>query len=107
MSEGELRTQLHWARTGTRPRGGHDSATARRLANWTAFRRSKLAQDWLAKLAQSEDTQRAARARLADATRALIALIGLHDAALATGQSEGQLRALCRAADACTFAPQA
>ena len=96
-SEGELRMQLRWARTGTRPRGGNDAAASRRWANWTAVRRSKLAQDWLSKLVRSEAEQRAAHARLAEATRALVALMGLRDAAIATGRSEGQLRALCRA----------
>lgn len=107
MSEGELRMQLHWARTGTRPHSGHDSATARKWANWTAFQRSKLAQDWLSKLALCETEQRAAHKHLAEATRALIALIGLHDAGLATGRSEGQLRALCRATARAREAPEA
>ena len=98
MTEHEVQMQLHWAHTNTRPRSGHDSAAARRWANRTAFQRSKLAQDWLAKLARSEAEERAACARLAEVARALVALIGLHDAALATGESEGQLRALCRAA---------
>ena len=95
MTEGEVQMQLHYAQTGTRPHGGHDAAAARKWANWTFFRRSKLAQDWLSKLTQAEADVPAARARLAKATRALVALIGTKDAARATGLTMAQVSGLC------------
>jgi hypothetical protein len=95
MTEHEVRVQLHWAQTGTRPQSGHDMAAARRWANWTMFRRSKLAQDWYAKLAQAEADVPAARARLAEATRPLVALVGTKDAARATGLTPAQVSGLC------------
>ena len=104
MSEGEVRAQVHYARTGTRPetQRANKLAAARRWANYTYFRRSKVAQDWYAKLIQAEAEAPAARARLAEATRALVALIGTTDAARATGLTPAQVSGLTRV---CNFAP--
>ena len=71
-------------------------AAARRWANYTYFRRSKVAQDWYAKLTQAEADVPIARARLAAATRNLVALIGTTDAARATGLTPAQVSGLCR-----------
>ena len=102
MTESEVRMQLHYARTGTRPQSGHDMAAARKWANYTYFRRNKLAQDWLSKLTAAEADVPAARARLAVATRALVALVGTTDAARATGLTSAQVSGLTRI---CNFAP--
>ena len=97
MTEGEVRAQVHYARTGTRPetQRANRLAAARRWANYTYFKRNKVAQDWLSKLTQAEADVPAARARLAKATRALVALIGTKDAARATGLTMAQVSGLC------------
>ena len=98
MSESEVRVQLHYARTGTRPEThrANKLAATRRWANYTYFRRNKVAQDWYAKLTQAEADVPAARARLANATRALVDLVGTKDAGRATGLTPAEVSGLCR-----------
>ena len=100
MTPAELQVQRRWARTGTRPQAdSHDVyVNGRKWANWTCFRRSTLAQDWHERLAQAEADEPAARALLAGATRALVALAGARDAATLTGLTPAQLSALSRPA---------
>ena len=107
MTRAELRVQRRWARTGTRPQAdSHDVyLNGRKWANWTYFRRSELAQDWHARLTQAEADAPAARARLAEATRALVALAGYADMAVLTGLTPAQVRTLCRPAAGCAARP--
>lgn len=101
MGPRELKMQRHWAQAGTRPAPAR-GAERRRLANYARFRGSDLAQDWHARLTLAEASEPASRARLAEATRALVALVGYTVAARVTGLSEPHLQGLCRSAKATT-----
>ena len=92
----ELGWLRHWHLTGTHPRPTDGGSYQTRAYHYSHFIRSKVAQDWHARLNQAEADERVAFACLADATRALVHLIGLASTAHVTGLTEGQARGLCR-----------
>ncbi len=87
----------HWKCTGTHPRPTDGGSYQARAYHYSHFIRSRVALDWHARLTQAEADEPAALARLADATRALVRLVGLAATARTTGLTEGEVSGLCRA----------
>lgn len=86
----EVRLCHTWQATGRWP----SSRSA--LAHLTRFRRSNVAQDWERELGIARAVDHTTRARLGAASRALVVLVGLSEAARLARISPDAMRGLCR-----------